>query len=157
MQPVRNPAFRLLVASDLPSAAGLEAEVFSVPWGLELLESELLRDNTVLLGAFWDDALVGYASLFTVLDEGEITRVAVHPRSRRRGIGRELIVRLLAAGQERALSRLFLEVREGNAAAIALYGGLGFAACGLRPGYYDDNGENAVIMRKDLPCKEITL
>ena len=82
----------------------------------------------------------------TVLDEGYIGNVAVRPAFRRRGIADALLDALETLGRERELSFLTLEVRAGNAPAIALYEKNGYAQTGRRPGYYDHPKEDAILM-----------
>ena len=84
--------------------------------------------------------------MMTVLDEGYISNVAVSPAFRRRGIASALIRALLDRARERNLSFVTLEVRESNAAAIALYEGFGFRPVGRRKNYYDAPKEDAWIM-----------
>jgi ribosomal-protein-alanine N-acetyltransferase len=93
--------------------------------------------------------LDGHVAAFLVIrqtapDEAEILNIAVDPAHRRRGLAR----RLLAAALRQPRT-FFLEVRESNAAAQALYRSLGFTACGHRPGYYRHPDEPAVLMRRD--------
>ncbi len=93
--------------------------------------------------------LLGYAAFRTVLDESELLRVAVAPASRRSGLGRTLVESGLREAARRGAARCLLEVRSDNAAAIALYRSLGFAACGERAGYYPD-GRDALLMARGL-------
>ena len=76
--------------------------------------------------------------------------VAVAPASRRLGIGRALIERLLEEARDLSLTRILLEVREKNTGAIALYVSMGFEREGLRKGYYPDDGDNAVLMSRKI-------
>ncbi|MDR2610639.1 MAG: ribosomal protein S18-alanine N-acetyltransferase [Clostridiales Family XIII bacterium] len=96
-----------------------------------------------------DPLLVGYAGLWVVLDEGHITNVAVDPDYRRQGIAAMLLLKLLEAAREKGAKRFTLEVKRSNAAAIALYERFGFRAAGSRKGYYEEDGEDAVIMWTD--------
>ena len=92
-----------------------------------------------------DGALLGYAVLSTVLDEGNLDNIAVAPEARRRGVADALLSVVTGFGREH-LSRLMLEVRASNAPAIALYEKYGFAAVGRRKNYYDAPREDAVLM-----------
>ena len=131
----------------LPQVAALETLCFSAPWSAQMLAGELERDNTVYLvaqeetGAVW-----GYAGFYTVLDEGCITNVAVHPDGRRQGIGRRLVQALLEAARMRALVTMTLEVREHNEGALTLYRRAGFQMVGRRKQYYDKPREDAILM-----------
>ena len=90
-------------------------------------------------------AVLGYAGLQTVLDEGYINNVAVDEKFRRQGIADELIAAFVRFGQAR-LAFLTLEVRASNAPAIALYAKHGFVEVGRRKNYYDDPKEDALLM-----------
>ena len=83
-------------------------------------------------------------------DEGEIADVAVLPAAKRRGIARALLERMSAELAEEGVHALFLEVRESNTAARALYSALGFAEVGRRPAYYRHPSEDALLLRRDL-------
>jgi ribosomal-protein-alanine N-acetyltransferase len=91
-------------------------------------------------------APVGYIVTWHVADELHVLNVATLLSQRRRGVGRALMDVSLAYARERKIRLVVLEVRFGNKAAIQLYRTLGFFAIGLRPGYYADNGEDALEM-----------
>ena len=141
----------LMDASHLSQVLELEDLCFSMPWSRHMMESELNRDNTVYLvardetGAIW-----GYAGFYTVLDEGCITNVAVHPDARRKGIGTQLVQALLEAARARGLASITLEVREHNEGALALYRREGFQTVGRRKQYYDKPREDAILMTLSL-------
>ena len=88
----------------------------------------------------------GYVGVWKILDEGHITNVAVAPEYRRMHIGRAMLETLFEVTGQAGIERYTLEVRASNEPAIRLYEGLGFKSEGIRPGYYEDNGEDAVIM-----------
>ena len=83
-------------------------------------------------------------------DEAEVLNLAVKPGERRRGAGRELLQAALEEFRARGVSRVFLEVRESNEAAIAFYAKQGFSRMGRRPAYYRDPDEAAVLMENKL-------
>ena len=93
--------------------------------------------------------MLALASSWLVVDELQITAVAVHPDHRRRGLARQLLEALLRLGREAGAKRATLEVSSANAAARALYVGLGFQEVGCRSGYYR-NGDDALILWKKL-------
>lgn len=119
------------------------------------LAEELARPWASLRVARWRSAaggetvVVGYLLAWKVVDELQLLNVAVAPSHRRRGVGRALVVELLARGRAEAIARVLLEVRASNAAALALYGSLGFVRFNLRAGYYAD-GEDAIEMERVL-------
>lgn len=131
----------------LPQLTALEQICFPAdPWSETLYRAAL--DNpavAVLLAQGEGGALLGYAVLSTVLDEGNLDNIAVAPEARRNGVADALLSALTAFGREH-LTCLMLEVRASNAPAIALYEKHGFAAVGRRKNYYDAPREDAVLM-----------
>lgn len=142
---------RRIGKEDLPAVAGLEEKIFSDAWSLRSLEESWSQDGrAVLFGAWSDGHLVGYVIFYYVLDEGEIARIAVDASSRRQGVAGHLLLKLEEFCEEMGISRLMLEVRESNAAAIACYQAYGFAEDGIRRGYYTEPDEDAVLMSRGL-------
>ncbi len=134
----------------LPQIQQIEQQSFSVPWTDAMLRMQLQPDSHVFLTAETDGAVVGYVGMLYVLDEGYISNVAVRPDHRRRGIAEALLAALEARGRALMLSFLTLEVREGNAAAIALYEKRGYRIAGRRKNYYEKPTEDALIMTLTL-------
>jgi ribosomal-protein-alanine N-acetyltransferase len=94
---------------------------------------------------------IGFIVTRQAADEMEILNLAVQPAARRRGAATQLLHAALNAGRAAGASRVFLEVRELNVAAVAFYQRHGFASAGRRAGYYSSPREAAVILRKELP------
>ena len=135
--------------SHLEGVAALERTCFSHPWSVEMLAEELYNETASFLVAEGEDgSVLGYAGLHVVLDEGYIDNVAVDPACRRQGIADALIATFVRFGAAR-LAFLTLEVRAGNAPAIALYEKHGFYEVGRRKGYYDDPKEDAILMTRE--------
>lgn len=136
-----------MTTEDLPAVAALEKTCFPAdPWSEALFRDAL--DNpavAILLAEGEDGAVLGYAVLSVVLDEGNLDNIAVAPEHRRRGVADALLGALTGFGREH-LSLLMLEVRASNAPAIALYEKHGFTAVGRRKNYYDAPREDAVLM-----------
>ncbi len=133
----------------LPQIAEIEVLCFSAPMSESILRHQL--DNSLChLFAATDPKgdVVGYAGMLTVLDEGYVENIAVHPSFRRTGIGGALLRRLLEQGQAQKLAFLTLEVRESNFPAQALYKKYGFSPVGIRKNYYDKPKESAILMTK---------
>ena len=130
--------------------AEIEKLCFSDPWSENSIASELNNRLSLWLVALDGDTVAGYVGSQSVLDEADMMNVAVHPDYRRQGIGRDLVLALADALKEKGIRGLMLEVRQSNAPAIALYESLGFCQVGLRPNYYRNPKENALIMRKEL-------
>lgn len=145
-------SIRLARPSDLAELVRLEQTCFSLPWSEDSLRRELTANPSARIWVAETPAsrLAGYAALWVVLEEGQINNIAVDPAWRRQGIGRLLLQTMSEAARKEGLTVLFLEVRTGNLPARRLYESLGFRAVGLRKGYYPDNGEDAIIMLKNL-------
>ena len=145
---------RKMALSDLPAVMAIEHQAFSNPWSTEMVRKELSQDwSTVLVveeatPAGWQ--LRAFAIFWLVADEVHILNVATDGAVRRRGFGRQVMEAVLATGKTQKCRLATLEVRRSNEAALALYGSLGFRAVGMRPSYYQDNKEDAVIMILDL-------
>lgn len=129
----------------------LEKTCFSLPWTRRQLMNQRTDDGHVFIAACAGTGTVlGYLGVDCVLDEGYISNVAVTPEYRRQGIGDALLNETIHRALERELSFLTLEVREGNAQALALYEKHGFIKVGLRKNYYTKPTENAILMTKFL-------
>ena len=135
--------------SDVPAIAELEKICFSDPWSENSIAFEVNNPLAYWLVAEEQGIVAGYVGSQSVLDAADMMNIAVHPDYRRQGIARELVAELTDALAEKGVKILALEVRQSNAPAIALYEQLGFQQVGLRPNYYRNPRENALIMRKE--------
>ncbi|MFZ5468031.1 MAG: ribosomal protein S18-alanine N-acetyltransferase [Myxococcota bacterium] len=140
---------------DLPAVQALEAQSFKNPWSADLLRRELVHQwSTILLAEEPDGKgrmrLLGCLIFWLVHDELHILNVAVDPTHRRRGVARALIELALQKGRAHRCTLATLEVRRGNTAAIELYRAFGFRQVGVRPNYYVDEGEDAIVMNAEL-------
>ncbi|WP_242968799.1 ribosomal protein S18-alanine N-acetyltransferase [Marasmitruncus massiliensis] len=138
----------VMTMEDVPEVAALERQCFSQPWSAQVLEAELRNPNSVFLAAKEAGRLAGYAGMHRVMDEGYLFNVAVDSGFRRRGIATALVEKLVEFAKEKRMGFLTLEVREGNATAIALYKKLGFGEVGRRKRFYVNPVEDAVLMTK---------
>ena len=139
---------RFAEEKDLPAMAEIERRCFHTPWSEESLREDLTGNPLsvyMVLEAESGD-VAGYMSLWRILDEGHINNVAVLPEYRRRGGASEMLKFMLKYSQRSGISSHTLEVRVSNEGAIGLYGKFGFKEAGVRKGYYEDNGEDALIM-----------
>ncbi len=127
----------------------LEKLCFVDPWDEKSVAYELTNPLALWLVAEEKGVVAGYIGSQTCIDETDMMNVAVHPDFRRRGIAGNLVSALIEGLKEKGSLRLTLEVRESNAAAIALYDSLGFTQVGLRKNYYRHPKENALILRKE--------
>lgn len=137
-------------ADYLERVAELEQCCFPTPWTREMFAEELKSNLTHYLLAVDGQAVIGYAGLWKVLDEGQITNVAVHPDYRRKHIAQSLLNALIQQTKVLGIVCYTLEVREGNFAAQNLYQKLGFRQVGYRKGYYADTKEAAILMTLEL-------
>lgn len=144
-----------LSSEHIRGMAEIERLCFSTPWNEEMLAEELTNSRAVYAVALSRGRVLGYAGMHAVLDEGYITNVAVHPDSRRRGIGNALVQTLIGCGQDTGLAFLTLEARAGNREAISLYTSCGFGEAGRRSGYYKEPKEDAVLMTLWLKEKRV--
>lgn len=125
----------------------LEQECFADPWSEAAIRSAFAYPNTLIFGLFSDDELVGYYFSSFILQEAELMNLCVLPAYRRQGLGTELLSHLKDILMQKGVEAVFLEVRAGNLGAQALYEKMGFCKVGRRKGYYQNNGEDAVLMR----------
>lgn len=131
----------------LRAVHAIDVQVYPTPWSYPLLRQELaLRGTRCHLVAEVGSTVVGHAGIMYVVDEGHITTVAVDPAWQGRGIGVRLMLALTRHALARPVRALTLEVRVSNTKAIALYRRFGYAPAGVRPNYYTDVPEDALIM-----------
>ena len=137
--------------SDLDAVAQLEVVAFADPWTRQAFEAALKERHARFRVAHSADGfLVGYLVAWFVLDEGEIANLAVVPTVRRRGVARALLESIIEEARDSRIARLFLEVRESNGAARALYTSMGFTPVARRPRYYRKPVEDAIVLRLEL-------
>ena len=135
-----------MTEADAPALAALDARYFSESWSEKaFLDTFVSPTETGLV--LEDEELCGYITAYFSLDEGNITRVLVEDGLRRQGLGKRLVEALFAAPEAGEMQTCFLEVREHNQAAIALYESCGFAAVGKRKRFYRSPEEDALVMR----------
>ena len=136
---------RRLTYADLPELIAIERRAFPTPWSLAMFVLELSKPASVCLAALRGGQMLGFLICSRYDAVWHIMNVAVDPDRRRQGIAGELLTDLLRRIDGKG-ARFTLEVRESNAGAINLYERFGFRAAGRRRRYYQDNGEDAVIM-----------
>ena len=133
--------------ADLPAVQSIERASFATPWPPNAYRSELETNRLAhYLVARADREVVGFGGIWIMVDEAHITTFAVAPEWRRRRVGERLLLALLDLAVARRASEATLEVRLSNLPARRLYEKYGFRPVGLRPRYYSDNGEDALIM-----------
>jgi [ribosomal protein S18]-alanine N-acetyltransferase len=136
---------RRLSYADLPQVIAIERRSFPTPWSLAMFVLELSKPSGICLAATHDGELVGYLVCSRYDRVWHVMNIAIDPDERRQGLATALLLELLdRVGDDHA--QYTLEVRHSNQAAICLYRRFGFRPAGLRRRYYQDNGEDALIM-----------
>lgn len=159
-------------SQDLDQVVEIERQSYRSPWPRQLFLDDLSRDwahidlawglarelarELVQMPAPEQHApgstgrVLGYCNYWLVQDEVHLLNLAIHPAVRRRGIGTRLMQHLLAVARANVCRYVTLEVRKSNAPAQALYRAHGFEAVGLRPRYYAEDGEDAIVMALEI-------
>ncbi|KWX08576.1 hypothetical protein TR75_00440 [Hydrogenibacillus schlegelii] len=146
-----EPILRPMTEDDVPAVAALDRAVFTLPWSEASFRHEL-RHNPLARYFVLEQAgrILGYAGMWLVFDEAHGTNIAVAPDVRGRGYGTRLMQHLIDVARDHSVRRMTLEVRVTNTIAQRLYAKFGFRPAGVRKGYYEDNGEDALILWADL-------
>ena len=149
-RPPVSVAVSPMTLDDLGAVEAIERASFSAPWPPHAYETEL-RTNRLAhyLVIRVDDAIVGFAGLWLMVDEAHVTTFAIHPDWRRQHLGERLLMAVLDVAMDRRAVEATLEVRLSNLPARRLYEKFGFRPVGIRPRYYTDNNEDALIMTTD--------
>ncbi len=146
----RTYCIRPLCEADLPRVMAIENASFSTPWKEATFRSLLRRTDCDLFVAEADGRVDGYAVAWTVIDQSELGNVAVSDEVRGRGVGGALVDAVIDRIRERGAHECFLEVRESNVTAQAVYRDRGFTVVGRRTRYYASPTEDALVMRLRL-------
>ena len=136
--------------ADVARLAALERICFSDPWSPAGLREMIAAAHTIGLVAEAADTIIGYAIARYAADSGEILNLAVAPEHRREGVAAHLIDALLEGLRSREVREVYLEVRESNGPARALYKDKGFTVAGMRRAYYRYPTEDAFVLRLPL-------
>jgi [ribosomal protein S18]-alanine N-acetyltransferase len=148
-----NGSLRTMTAADLEAVLGLEHALFGQEsWSRQMLEGELAEQprSRYYLVADQDGVIVGYAGLLVAATQADVLTLAVAPDRWGQGTGSALLEALLAEAERRGCTEIFLEVRTDNTRAQRLYRRYGFSQIGIRKGYYQPSGADALVMRRDL-------
>lgn len=141
--------------SDIERIVEIERDSFSDPWSAAAFRAALAEERMLFLVAEEEvGALVGYVVAWSTVDEAELANLAVARSARGEGIGKALVDAALAFGVERGCACMYLEVRESNQAARAVYAARGFDQVGRRKRYYRDPIEDALVLRAMLPTRD---
>ncbi|WP_106766773.1 ribosomal protein S18-alanine N-acetyltransferase [Paenibacillus faecalis] len=145
-------SFRLMTLKDIPDVMVVERDAFTLPWTEEAFQNELkLNHFARYMVMEYEGRTIGYAGMWTIVDEAHITNIALLGAYRGRKWGERLLNELMKTASFLGMERITLEVRVSNEVAKCLYLKKGFQPAGIRKGYYSDNGEDALIMWADLP------
>ena len=150
---------RRMRPDDIEEVMVIERAAFRHPWSTELFRRELDHDWSTILVAIeplsaahgkGTERIVGFLIFWLVHDEVHILNVATAPEHRRKGIARVLLAETEASAEQAGATLLTLEVRRSNVGALELYREFEYRAVGVRPNYYADEGEDAIVMVKEL-------
>ncbi|WP_029452740.1 ribosomal protein S18-alanine N-acetyltransferase [Clostridium algidicarnis] len=133
---------------DIDDVLAISFLSFPISWSRESFLTELENNFSYYVVAKSDDVIVGFGGTWIIIDESHITNIAVHPSFRGIGIGELILKSLIDLGKPHFISSMTLEVRASNVVAISLYNKFDFKEEGRRKRYYEDNGEDALILWK---------
>jgi [ribosomal protein S18]-alanine N-acetyltransferase len=156
MEEEKSPgiSLRQMTLADVDRVLAIEQASFTTPWSRESFINEVTENKLAYYTvAETEGEIVGFGGVWLIVDEGHITNIAVDAKYRGRQIGKKILEKIIKELQSRQILRVTLEVRASNSVAIGLYRSFGFIVLGRRPGYYTDNGEDALIMWKDITRK----
>jgi ribosomal-protein-alanine N-acetyltransferase len=136
--------------ADLDAVMAIERLSFPMPWPRQAFSDELTRPWARLEVLRHTGRVVGFCNYWLVADELQILNIAIHPDERRRGHAERLLQHILSEANRNNTHVVSLEVRMSNQPAQALYRKFGFREVGTRPKYYADNGEDALLMDREL-------
>jgi ribosomal-protein-alanine N-acetyltransferase len=152
---VTSLELKYLTPDLLPAVLELDRQCFGGLWTQDGYQREIDSPNSDLIvlvrseklgSSINSQTLIGLGCLWAIVDEAHITIVAVQPQYQHQGLGQALLLALLNSAHQRGLERSTLEVRISNQSAICLYQKFGFKVAGRRKAYYEDTGEDALIL-----------
>jgi ribosomal-protein-alanine N-acetyltransferase len=144
--------YRRMTLEDVEQVYAIDVLSFALPWSERSYRFEILENPTSrtwvaeAVDSHGQTQVVAMIVVWVILDEAHVATIAVHPEYRQRGIGQRLLATALLDVAGRGVIQVYLEVRRGNRVAQAIYERFGFAVTGVRPGYYRDNNEDALLM-----------
>lgn len=143
--------FRSMTMGDIGTIAAIERESFTSPWSEEAFRNELQSNLFAKYMIMEEEGVIlGYGGMWLIVDEAHVTNIAVREIYRGQGLGERLLREMMRTAHWMGAQRMTLEVRVSNEIAKSLYRKLGFYPSGIRPGYYSDNQEDALIMWAEL-------
>ena len=133
---------------DIDAIVRVENACFSTPWSIDAIKHEICENKLAdfMIACDEENNIIGYIGIWTLLDECQINKIAVMPEKRKIGIGKAILNHVLELTRDMGVKSWYLEVRESNTAAQALYRSAGFSSVGTRKNYYINPVEDAVLM-----------
>lgn len=131
---------------DVHDIRAIDAQVYPRPWSEKMTIEQVIGTGRVHLVIEENHRVIGHGGVIVLAGEAHISTIAIAPVHQRRGLGAVLLGHLFAAAEANGCDSITLEVRASNEAAIGLYERYGMVSSGLRPRYYADNDEDAIIM-----------
>lgn len=140
-------SIRFMTHDDIEGVMEVERNAFPTPWDPAIFHNEIRSNQFAHYLVYeYDGRIIGYCGMWLVMDEAQITNIAIHSDFRGQGRGEELLRFAIAFLGQFGVMKLSLEVRVSNHVAQQLYRKLGFQEGGIRKNYYADNGEDALVM-----------
>ena len=139
---------REMMVEDLDQVMEIEQDLFRVPWTREGYFTFLTRNDAMFLVVEEKGQILAYCGLLMVLDEGDVTNVAVRRDRQKEGIGNFLIESLIRLAEGLGVTTIHLEVRQSNETALRLYERNGFTRDGIRKNYYENPVDDAILMTR---------
>ena len=133
---------------DIDAIARVENACFSTPWSIDAIKREICENKLAdfMIACDEENNIIGYIGIWTLLDECQINKIAVMPEKRKIRIGKTILNHVIELTRDMGVKSWYLEVRESNTAAQALYRSAGFSSVGTRKNYYINPVEDAVLM-----------
>ncbi len=146
-----NVIVREMKIEDIAAVFRIEQSSFPTPWSPYAFERELTQNKMARYFVIEvDNLVVGYGGMWIIIDEAHITNIAISPEYRNKRLGSILLKAMIDFAEKNGVFKMTLEVRKSNLAAQRLYEKYGFVAAGIRPKYYQDTNEDAVIMWREI-------
>ena len=145
-----NIEIREAFLTDADDIAFIEEECFSTPWSRKSIAESISHSPWHLLVAIYDGKIIGYGGVYLILDEGQISNIAVLRQYRGKGVGHAILNSIIELCTHEGCAKITLELRKSNNVARALYEKCGFTIVGERPKFYSNPIEDAILMDKGL-------
>mgnify|MGYP001465255400 FL=1 len=142
---------RKMEIDDIPQVVEVEKSSFPTPWSTDIFYQEIIENQFSHYYVMeYGEKIIGYVGMWIVIDDAQITTIAISPEYRRKKLGEKLFGFSLQTALAMGAKVLSLEVRVSNIPAQKLYRKFGLMPGGIRKNYYTDNGEDAIVMWVNL-------